>query len=114
MKPCVTWPAFIKYHDDNELDYIGDRSELDDPANQPAGGLTDADYLVDSTGRVFHLSHDDTGAIVLDPSDRLLDSAVVAGLVQRHLSVCGACCVAKLNPDSIESSLQLLEQSRET
>lgn len=98
----VRWPAFIKYHNDDELHFLV--SEASGQQLLVADALQKDDALIDSDGSRFVVSTD--GELRLENH---LSLAEVLTLARQHASVCGECCVSKMSAPDIASAVALIE-----
>ncbi len=114
MSRTVTWPAFVKYAGENELTYITDRIEWENDADLSGFDYDQGDMLIDSSGQVFALNDLNTQLTEQIPTNEKLNCTDITELIRNHFSSIGECCVAKLNPGSIEECMRILRQSHES
>ncbi len=112
MTQSVSWPAFIKYSGDDELLYISDQAEWLSDEDLFTGNFEAADRLIDSHGQLFSLGTAKR-RVIPQSIDERVSKEQVAELLQKHYSVTGACCVAKINLDSLADGMHMLSHDRD-
>lgn len=99
----IQWPAMVKFEDIDELVFVGSQQLWDTDTNLSSAGFQVGDRLIDAIGGVYEL---DMG---VSPTDESLTLEQVLELVQQHASVCGQCCVSKMDVPSIYEAIKLVE-----
>lgn len=105
----MLWPAFIQFHGDDELHFIGSQHAWEQDTQLSQAPFHPDDRLVDAEGRLFSLQRDVEGHVSCAPINGRLSLDEVLQLVRRHAAQDGACCVAKLSADSIADAIAMLQ-----
>jgi len=105
----IKWPAVIKYSNDAELLYIENQSEWNSDAGLHNFTYEESDYLIDSSGEVFSLTHKLNAHINPQIQNRKQSLEEILGLVKAHSAQLGNCCVAKLYAPSIEDAFDIVK-----
>lgn len=108
MQPGVNWPAVIHCDGDDELTFVADWQSWLEDKDLSSVYYGQADFLIDSDGQLFALTDQFDGIIKPLALGKSLTIEQVADLLRQHFAVTGACCVAKIQPDSIASCLTML------
>lgn len=101
-------PAFIKFHGDDELHFIGSQNAWKEDAQLIQTRFHPDDMLVDANGNQFSLQRELDDHVRCTPIAGSLSLEEVLQLVRRHAAQDGACCVAKLSAGSIAEAIALL------
>ena len=110
MTQSINWPAFIHCEGDDELTYVADWQSWLADKDLSSVYYGQADHLIDSDGQLFALTDQYDGVINPLALGKSLTTTEVADLLRQHFTVTGACCIAKIQPDSIASCLTMLQQ----
>lgn len=105
----IHWPAIIKYSNDDELTFVGSIEEWNKNPELHRFGYALEDVLVDSTGQVFALTDVNNDIVTPRKSGNGLNLDEIINLVRKHASVCGQCCISKINAGNIGNAIQLVE-----
>lgn len=108
MASVIHWPAMIHCEGDDELTYVADMQNWLADNDLSSAYYDQADRLIDSQGQQFVLTDLFDGVIKPLPLNRYLEISEVVSLLRNHFSVTGACCVSKIQADSIASCLAML------
>lgn len=110
----VAWPAIIHYSGDDELVFIGGLAEWLEDDDLSGSAYEVSDRLIDSRGRVFRLVREDQQSDKLLLSDEKVSVQQLTGLLRKHFSVRGACCISKIQSDSLADCMKLLRHDQES
>ena len=105
----IKWPAILKYSNDPELLYISNQSEWNSDVGLHNFIYEDSDYLIDSSGNMFSLTHKLNSHINPQFQNRQQSLEEILGLVKAHSAQLGNCCVAKLYAPSIEDAFDIVK-----
>ncbi len=109
----ITWPAIIKYSDDNELNFLSDLSEWNGDADLHYFEYDPSDILIDSAGVIHHLNQRDNGLIIPTSTGEIIDLKAAIAMVQAHFSAMGSCCSAKLSARSVAELIELVAMAHD-
>lgn len=104
----VNWPAIIKHAGDAELVYIHDQTQWDNDSELHSATYDASDFLIDSQGNTFSLTHLNNQHIELQPRSEPVTLHDMLGLVKAHAAQKGSCCVAKLYAPTIRDALAIV------
>lgn len=104
----VNWPAIIKHEGDAELIHILNQSEWENDSDLNSLEYDEADYLVDSLGNAFTLTHRIDNRVIPEPTGEEKSLIEVLGLVKAHAAQAGSCCVAKLYAYTVNDALEIV------
>ena len=103
----IQWPAILKLHGVDELIYLQGHAAWLSDRHLQSMHLTADDYLIDSVGQCFHLTRNGDGGFMANGEQ--LNLRQVLQLVRMHVAQDGACCVSKLQADSIAAIIAMLQ-----
>ena len=112
MEQAVNWPAMIHCDGDDELTFVADWQSWLADKDLCSSYYGQADHLIDSDGQVFSLTDQFDGVIKPLALGKTKTIAEVADLLRRHFSVSGACCISKIQPDSIAACMAMLREDQ--
>lgn len=104
----ITWPAVIKYAEDDELTYISDLAEWNRDADLHFFEYENLDSLIDSLGLIHHLNNRNDAFTLPESTGDLIDLERAIDMVKAHFSSVGACCSAKLTARSVSELIDLV------
>ena len=102
-------PAFIQFHGDDELHFIGSQTSLLEDSLWMQAQFHPDDRLIDANGNLFSLQRNEGGRFAFIRNAEQMSLDAVLQLVRRHAAQDGACCVAKLSAGSIAEAIAMLE-----
>jgi hypothetical protein len=97
----------IKLHGTDELIYLQDHATWLSDGHVQAMHLTADDMLIDSAGLCFQIAKNRNERFMA--TGECLNLPQVIQLVRMHAAQDGACCVAKLNANSIADAIAMLQ-----
>jgi cell division FtsZ-interacting protein ZapD len=104
----TSWPAIIKYAQDDELAYIADLAQWNDDRDLHAIEYERMDILIDSLGLIHHLNSRDDVCVQPESTGDIIELEDAISLVKAHFSMIGACCSAKLTARSVAELVSLV------
>jgi hypothetical protein len=104
----TSWPAIIKYAQDDELAYIADLAQWNSDADLHAIEYERKDILIDSLGLIHHLNSRHDASVLPESTGDIIDLEHAISLVKAHFSMIGACCSAKLTARSVAELVNLV------
>jgi len=104
----TTWPAIIKYAEEDELTYISDLEEWNSDADLHFFEYEHLDILIDSLGLIHHLNNRNGAFVIPESTENTIDLGHAISIVKAHFSSLGACCAAKLAARSVAELLELV------
>lgn len=110
----LNWPGIIKHSGDAELTYISDQSEWDNDPDLHNFELDEADFLIDSMGKLFSLTRRKDGYVKPEAIGRSISLHEVLGLIKAHAAQKGSCCVAKIYAPTIDEAFKIIASLEET
>jgi hypothetical protein len=104
----ATWPAIIKYAEDDELTYIANLAEWHGNTDSHFFGYENSDALIDSLGLIHYLNNQNDSCALPESTGDIIDLEHAIDLVKAHFSSVGACCSAKLSARSVAELIDLV------
>jgi hypothetical protein len=105
----LNWPAIIKHSGDAELIYIRDETEWNNDADLHGVEYDEADYLIDSSGKLFTLTDRKNKHVNPEPTGNSIELHDLLDLIKVHAAQQGSCCVAKLYAPTISEAFKIVE-----
>ena len=112
LNQAVQWPAIIHCEGDDELTFVADQQSWLSDEDLSSVYYDQADRLIDSEGQLFALTDQVDGVIRPLSLHNNLQISELAELLRKHFSVTGACCLSKIQPDSIASCMAILQDDQ--
>lgn len=109
----VNWPVIVKQAGDAELIYIRDQQAWDNDSDLHVYDYDESDYLIDSSGHTFSLTHKIDSRVNPTSSGSKKTPVEILGLVKAHASQAGSCCVAKLYASSVNDAFEIVRSVNE-
>lgn len=108
----INWPAFIKYHGDDELLYI-DKATIWLLSLSHSHYDTD-DRLIDSSGMIYALHHsNEDQQTKLTPLNKHCSVETFCGYLKAHFLCLKHCCVSKFHIKTFSEGMLMLQKSDE-
>ena len=109
----IDWPAVIKYEGDDELVFVDSAEAWQRDAASHLYNHRGSDYLVDSSGRIFHFDQSGESPVsTTDSGDRISLDAFIR-LVRIHASTSHRCCIEKISFRSAAEGIRLVADMSE-
>ncbi|QSA96554.1 hypothetical protein JWZ97_15220 [Methylococcus sp. EFPC2] len=104
----VSWPAIIKYVNDDELTFINSPEEINSHPDLHDIRFNPGDVLIDAAGKVHALRNALGHIEIAQESEVALTLDFVVELVRKHASICGECCISKISATTIAEAIHLI------
>lgn len=105
----ITWPAVIKFEGDDELSFVASQMAWESEEKTSRVHYDLADQLIDSHGKIYQMHVAANGSVVLKDTGNTLALSAMTGLVRKHASQLGNCCVSKIHFDSFSEAVATVE-----
>ena len=104
----IDWPAVIHFDGDDELVFVSSDNAWDSDAESLLYNHSGGDRLIDSSGRIFRLVHNEDGKPRAENSHNTIALDDFIRLVRIHASNSHRCCIEKIHFRDIHEGILLI------